>query len=125
MTTLNVGFKAADLDDIRRKNKCVMETIYCCENQPIRVTNKKAGLLFETTPMATILNQRFFLWQNVWFSFTYHVRHKGRHSFLSDQIKDEKNTKKKNLLCLKNLSPNGTAPFPRHPSTIQFLSINR
>lgn len=62
MTTLNVGFKAADLDDIRRKNKCVMETIYCCENQPIRVTNKKAGLLFETTPMATILNQRFFLW---------------------------------------------------------------
>lgn len=125
MTTLNVGFKAADLDDIRRKNKCVMETIYCCENQPIRVTNKKAGLLFETTPMATILNQRFFLWQNVWFSFTYHVRHKGRHSFLSDQIKDEKNTKKKKLLCLKNLSPNGTAPFPRHPSTIQFLSINR
>ena len=35
-----------------------METIYCCENQPIRITNKKAGLLFETTPMATILNQR-------------------------------------------------------------------
>ena len=62
MTTLNVGLKAADLDDIRRKNKCVMETIYCFENQPIRVTNKKAGLLFETTPMATILNQRFFLW---------------------------------------------------------------
>ena len=123
MTTLNVGFKAADLDDIRRKNKCVMETIYCCENQPIRVTNKKAGLLFETTPMATILNQRFFLWQNVWFSFTYHVRHKGRHSFLSDQIKDEKNTKKKKTTIPKNLPPNGTAPFPRHP-VHRSISIN-